>query len=191
MTDCLTSVTTSLYITEVRHFVDAMNYMALNHHPLTSHRARTGAYCDVFSPAFSEDQRYRSCGFVAAARHAACIHRHPGRRSVRLPHTWARSSALRSAGVSADAAGRTLEGKPKQADAGLIAVIYDHPPLLDRLFSDLHSFSLYGGAYRHVNLVYLPALPLEKVHMQTKFPSPKGPAQITVVGTLHNPAGTS
>ena len=54
--------------------------------------------------------------------------------------------------------------------------------------SDLSDFSLYGGMYRHVNLVYVPTVSLATVHVQTKLPSPRGPAEIAVVGTVYNPA---
>jgi beta-galactosidase len=50
--------------------------------------------------------------------------------------------------------------------------------------SDLSDFSLYGGMYRHVNLVYVPTVSLATVHVQTKLPSPRGPAEIAVVGTI-------
>ncbi len=223
----------------------------------------------------------------AAARHVACVHRHPGWRSVRLPHTWARSSALRRMGVSPGVAGRTLEawhseavatwqsvamphcfnaydacdpevpyyrgngwyrthvpianpyaggrtllqfegagqttavyvgeklagkhtggydefvfditdllqtqttteatpakGKPKKTDGVPIAVLCDNSRDLDRMPSDLSDFSLYGGMYRHVNLVYVPTVSLATVHVQTKLPSPRGPAEIAVVGTI-------
>jgi beta-galactosidase len=40
-----------------------------------------------------------------------------------------------------------------------------------------------------VNLVYVPAVSLETVHVQTTLPSAKGPAKIAIVGTLYNPAG--
>jgi beta-galactosidase len=71
-----------------------------------------------------------------------------------------------------------------------IAVLCDNSRDLDRMPSDFSDFSLYGGIYRHLNLVYVPSISLETVHLQTKLPSPTGPAEITVVGTLYNPTGT-
>ena len=53
--------------------------------------------------------------------------------------------------------------------------------------SDLSDFSLYGGMYRHVNLVYVPAVSFETVHVQTDSPAPKGPAKVTILGTLVQP----
>src|SRR5258708_9799585 len=57
--------------------------------------------------------------------------------------------------------------------------------------SDLSDFSLYGGMYRHVNLVYVPAVSFETVHVRTGLPSPKGPAKIAIVGALYNPASAT
>jgi beta-galactosidase len=57
--------------------------------------------------------------------------------------------------------------------------------------SDLSDFSLYGGMYRHVNLVYVPAVSLETVHVQTELPSPKGSAKIAILATLYNPMGAA
>ena len=79
----------------------------------------------------------------------------------------------------------------KKADGVPIAVLCDNSRDLDRMPSDLSDFSLYGGMYRHVNLVYVPAVSLETVHVRTKLPSPKGAAEITVVETLYNPLGAN
>ena len=78
---------------------------------------------------------------------------------------------------------------PTQQAPVPIAVLCDNSRNLDRMPSDFSDFSLYGGMYRHVNLVYVPAVSLEAVHIQTKLPSPAGPAEITIVGTLYNPTG--
>jgi beta-galactosidase len=72
-------------------------------------------------------------------------------------------------------------------DAVPIAVLCDNSRNLDRMPSDFSDFSLYGGMYRHVNLVYVPSVSLETIHIQTKLPSPTGPAEITIIGTLYNP----
>ena len=77
--------------------------------------------------------------------------------------------------------------KPKK-DVGVpIAVLCDNSRDLDRMPSDLSDFSLYGGMYRHVNLVYVPPVSLETVHVKTDLPTPQGAAEITVVGSLYNP----
>ncbi|RSL18762.1 beta-galactosidase [Edaphobacter aggregans] len=81
--------------------------------------------------------------------------------------------------------------KSKKQPAGVpIAVLCDNSRDLDRIPSDFSDFSLYGGMYRHVNLVYVPAVSFETVHVQTKLASPKAPADISIVATLYNPTGT-
>lgn len=72
-----------------------------------------------------------------------------------------------------------------------LAVLCDNSRDLDRIPSDLSDFSLYGGLYRHVNLVYVPAVSLQTLHIKTNLPSPSSPAQITVTGWLYNPTGSS
>jgi beta-galactosidase len=48
---------------------------------------------------------------------------------------------------------------PAETKQGVpIAVLCDNSPDLDRVPSDLSDFCLYGGLYRHVNLVYLPSV---------------------------------
>jgi len=50
-----------------------------------------------------------------------------------------------------------------------VAVLCDNSPDRDRVPSDLSDFCLYGGLYRHVNLVYLPAVALDAVHILDRF----------------------
>ena len=76
--------------------------------------------------------------------------------------------------------GKRPEGVP-------ITVLCDNSRDLDRIPSDLSDFSLYGGLYRHVHLLYVPTISLETVHVQTTQESPKGAAEISIVGTLYNP----
>jgi beta-galactosidase len=75
----------------------------------------------------------------------------------------------------------------KQPEGIPIAVLCDNSRDLERMPSDLSDFSLYGGMYRHVNLVYVPAVSLEILHVRTELSSPKSPAKITIGGTLYNP----
>jgi len=77
---------------------------------------------------------------------------------------------------------------PIQQAAVPITIFCDNSRDLDRMPSD---FSLYGGIYRHLNLVYVPAISLETVHIQSELPSPTGPAEIKVIGTLYNPTPTT
>ena len=51
----------------------------------------------------------------------------------------------------------------------------------------LSDFNLYGGLYRYVNLVYVPAISLERVHIETKVEA-GGKASAAVRVRLYNPA---
>jgi beta-galactosidase len=72
-----------------------------------------------------------------------------------------------------------------------IAVLCDNSRDLDRIPSDLSDFSLYGGLYRHVNLVYVPAVSLETLHVRAEFPSAGSPAKISIQGWLYNPTDST
>ena len=82
----------------------------------------------------------------------------------------------------------TAAKNKKKQDGVPIAVLCDNSRDLDRMPSDLSDFSLYGGMYRHVNLVYVPAVSLESLHVRTEMQSPKSSAKVSIVGTLYNPA---
>src|SRR5438270_6020497 len=69
----------------------------------------------------------------------------------------------------------TAKSKKKKPEGVPISVLCDNSRDLDRMPSDLSDFSLYGGMYRHVNLVYLPAVSFETVHVRTDFPLPTSP----------------
>ena len=92
---------------------------------------------------------------------------------------------------SADANPAPAKSKTKKPDGVPISVLCDNSRDLDRMPSDLSDFSLYGGMYRHVNLVYVPAVSFETLHVRTELPSPKGQAKVAIVGTLYNPASTT
>jgi beta-galactosidase len=68
-----------------------------------------------------------------------------------------------------------------------IAVLCDNSPDRDRVPSELSDFCLYGGLYRHVNLVYLPAVALDAVHI---LPTVKADlsAQVSVKARIYNPS---
>jgi Beta-galactosidase/beta-glucuronidase len=53
--------------------------------------------------------------------------------------------------------------------------------------SDLSDFTLYGGLYRHVNLVYVPTVSIETVHIKTNLVTPGSHAKVEVVTSLYNP----
>jgi beta-galactosidase len=69
-----------------------------------------------------------------------------------------------------------------------VAVLCDNAPDLDRVPSDLSDFCLYGGLYRHVNLVYLPAVAVDTVHVLPVVEADGG-AKVSVKGSLYNPGG--
>ena len=81
--------------------------------------------------------------------------------------------------------------KTKKPDGVPIAILCDNSRDLDRMPSDFSDFTLYGGLYRHVNLVYVPAVSFETVHIRTDLPTPTSPAKITVVGKIYNPANSA
>ena len=71
-------------------------------------------------------------------------------------------------------------------DGAAIAVLCDNSQDLERAPSDLSDFSLYGGLYRHMHLIYAPAVSLEAVHIAPEF-TPGSPANVKVKARLYNP----
>ena len=67
-----------------------------------------------------------------------------------------------------------------------LSVLCDNSPDPDRMPSDLSDFTLYGGLYRNVHLVYVPAVSLEMVHTIVDA-GPDRPAQIKVQARVFNP----
>jgi beta-galactosidase len=77
---------------------------------------------------------------------------------------------------------------PDVRSAGVPAlVLCDNTPDRDRIPSELSDFCLYGGLYRHVNLIYLPAVALDAIHILPVV-HPGGDAQVSVAARLYNPA---
>ena len=68
-----------------------------------------------------------------------------------------------------------------------VAVFCDNSRDLEMIPSNLSDFNLYGGLYRYVNLVYVPAISLERVHVVPELLA-NGKAKVTVRGRLYNPA---
>lgn len=68
-----------------------------------------------------------------------------------------------------------------------IAICCDNAPDRDRLPSELSDFCLYGGLYRHVNLVYLPAVALDSIHILPAL-AMDGAAQVSVSARFYNPS---
>lgn len=67
-----------------------------------------------------------------------------------------------------------------------VAVLCDNSPDRDRIPSDLSDFCLYGGLYRHVNLVYLPAVSLDTLQILPQVDA-EGRARVSLRARLYNP----
>jgi beta-galactosidase len=77
---------------------------------------------------------------------------------------------------------------PAELASGVpLVVLCDNSSDRDRIPSDLSDFCLYGGLYRHVNLVYLPAVALDSIHVLPQV-EPGSSAQIAISARLFNPA---
>ena len=69
-----------------------------------------------------------------------------------------------------------------------LSIRTDNSRDLELIPSDLSDFNLYGGIYRHLNLVYVPALSIDKVFAFTEVdPAGKG-GKLTVKTRFHNPS---
>lgn len=68
-----------------------------------------------------------------------------------------------------------------------LAVLCDNSRDAESIPSDLSDFNRYGGLYRHVTLVYAPAISLKRVHIEPKL-GPEGKASVKVRGQLYNPS---
>jgi len=78
-----------------------------------------------------------------------------------------------------------LPGAPSGQDVP-VAVLCDNSRDLERIPSDLSDFTLYGGLYRYVNLLYVPAISIERMHVQTTV-NARGRAHAAVKVRLYNP----
>ncbi|HEV2834728.1 MAG TPA: glycoside hydrolase family 2 TIM barrel-domain containing protein, partial [Pyrinomonadaceae bacterium] len=67
-----------------------------------------------------------------------------------------------------------------------VAVMCDNSRDLEMIPSNLSDFNLYGGLFRYVNLVYVPAISLERVLIDSEVLA-NGKAKVTVRTRLYNP----
>jgi beta-galactosidase len=67
-----------------------------------------------------------------------------------------------------------------------VAVKCDNSRDLETIPSDASDFNLYGGLYRYVNLVYVPAVSIRKLHVEPVL-LPDGSARVKVRASLYNP----
>jgi beta-galactosidase len=80
-----------------------------------------------------------------------------------------------------DAAAKALQ----EEETVPVAVLCDNSRDLEMIPSNLSDFTVYGGLYRHVNLEFVPAISLERVHVASTN------AAVKVRGRLYNPLGLS
>jgi len=73
----------------------------------------------------------------------------------------------------------------KKSDVPL-AVRCDNSRDAESIPSDLSDFNRYGGLYRHVRLVYVPAVSLARVHVEPTLAA-DGTADVKIRGRLYNP----
>ena len=89
------------------------------------------------------------------------------------------------------AIGGAIDTWNEQADAkskakGVpLAIRCDNSRDLNRMPANVSDFSIYGGLYRHVNLIYVPEVFLEQVHVEVDIPIPTSKAKITVRCSHH------
>ena len=67
-----------------------------------------------------------------------------------------------------------------------LAVMCDNSRDAESIPSDLSDFNRYGGLYRHVSLVYVPAISVARVHIEPKLAT-DGKASVQVRARLYNP----
>jgi beta-galactosidase len=75
-----------------------------------------------------------------------------------------------------------------------VSVLCDNHHDDNRMPNDISDFTLYAGLYRHLNLVYVPAVSLEAAHMTYKLPDDKADfstAAVSVTARLHNPSAAT
>jgi beta-galactosidase len=84
-----------------------------------------------------------------------------------------------------DAASRVLTNAISKGSVP-IAVLCDNSRNAETIPSDLSDFVRYGGIYRHVSLVYLPGVSVERVHVQPALDA-DGDASVKILSRLYNP----
>lgn len=67
-----------------------------------------------------------------------------------------------------------------------ISIRCDNTRDLEMMPSDLSDFNLYGGLYRYLNLVYVPALSLDKVWVNPNIAAVGKNAKMSISGTFYN-----
>jgi beta-galactosidase len=81
---------------------------------------------------------------------------------------------------------KSLEKESAFADQVPIAIKTDNSRDLETIPSDISDFNLYGGIYRYLNLIYLPAISIERVKIDSKNVSNEK-AEVKLTIYLYNP----
>lgn len=68
-----------------------------------------------------------------------------------------------------------------------VAIRSDNSRDVQMIPSDLSDFNLYGGLYRYVNMVYVPAVSLERVHINSHLNLDANSADVQISSRLYNP----
>lgn len=85
-----------------------------------------------------------------------------------------------------EAAAKELKNPESKGEVPL-AILCDNSRDLELIPSNASDFNLYGGIYRYLNLVYVPAVSLERVHI-TPTVQPNRPARLSIKARLYNPS---
>ena len=88
-----------------------------------------------------------------------------------------------------DAAKAFLEGPDAERFKGRVplSIRCDNTRDTERIPSDLSDFNLYGGIYRYLNLVYLPAVSISQIHIRTSLDEKKKQGLVHIEGTFYDP----
>ncbi len=87
-----------------------------------------------------------------------------------------------------DAAAKAMTNEAFKGEVP-IAVLCDNSRDAESIPSDLSDFNRYGGQYRHVSLVYVPAISLDRVHVKPVIEGDK--ATVSVSARLLNPSNAT
>ena len=71
-----------------------------------------------------------------------------------------------------------------------ISIRCDNSRDLEMIPSDLSDFNLYGGIYRYLNLVYVPALSIDKLFAHTDVDSLGKVGKVNIKARFYNPGNT-
>jgi beta-galactosidase len=78
----------------------------------------------------------------------------------------------------------------KGANEVPLAILCDNSRDFEMIPSSISDFNLYGGLYRYVNLVYVPAISLERLHISSTVAA-DGQAKVSIRARLYNPASST